>query len=66
LPVLALCYAPLALFTDLDAGLADGEGVTQAEVFEVVPSNVKRCATWRHDHRRPPRRPRIRTSAPTP
>src|SRR2546421_11982247 len=31
---LALCYAPLALVTDLDAGVDEGEGVTQAEVFE--------------------------------
>src|SRR5205823_10227056 len=39
---LALCYAPLALVTDLDAGLDEGEGVTQAEVFEVFAANVKR------------------------
>ena len=39
---LALCYAPLALVTDLDAGLTEGEGVTQAEVFEVFAANVTR------------------------
>ncbi len=39
---LALCYAPLALVTDLDAGVDEGEGVTQAEVFEVFAANVKR------------------------
>ena len=39
---LALCYAPLALVTDLDAGLEEGEGVTQAEVFEVFGANITR------------------------
>jgi 5'-methylthioadenosine phosphorylase len=39
---LALCYAPLALVTDLDAGLEEGEGVTQAEVFEVFAANIAR------------------------
>src|ERR1700743_4034229 len=39
---LALCYAPLALVTDLDAGLEEGEGVTQAEVFEVFAANITR------------------------
>jgi 5'-methylthioadenosine phosphorylase len=39
---LALCYVPLALVTDLDAGLEEGEGVTQAEVFEVFGANVTR------------------------
>src|SRR6476469_387949 len=39
---LALCYAPLALVTDLDAGLDEGAGVTQAEVFEVFAANIKR------------------------
>src|ERR1700755_1720375 len=39
---LAVCYAPLALVTDLDAGLEEGEGVTQAEVFEVFAANIKR------------------------
>jgi 5'-methylthioadenosine phosphorylase len=39
---LALCYAPLALVTDTDAGVEEGEGVTQAEVFEVFAANIKR------------------------
>jgi 5'-methylthioadenosine phosphorylase len=39
---LALCYTPLALVTDLDAGIEAGEGVTQAEVFEVFAANVAR------------------------
>jgi len=32
---LALCYTAVALVTDLDAGIAGGEAVTQAEVFRV-------------------------------
>jgi 5'-methylthioadenosine phosphorylase len=39
---LALCYTPLALVTDLDAGLEEGEGVTQAEVFAVFAANIQR------------------------
>ena len=39
---LALCYASLALVTDTDAGVEEGEGVTQAEVFEVFAANIKR------------------------
>ena len=39
---LAMCYTPLALVTDLDAGVEEGEGVTQAEVFEVFAANIKR------------------------
>jgi 5'-methylthioadenosine phosphorylase len=39
---LALCYTTLALVTDTDAGVEEGEGVTQAEVFEVFAANVKR------------------------
>ena len=39
---LALCYIPLALVTDLDAGIEAGEGVTQAEVFKVFAANVAR------------------------
>jgi len=39
---LALCYIPLALVTDLDAGIETGAGVTQAEVFEVFAANVAR------------------------
>jgi 5'-methylthioadenosine phosphorylase len=39
---LALCYTTLALVTDMDAGLTEGEGVTQAEVFEVFGKNMSR------------------------
>ncbi|HTU72166.1 MAG TPA: S-methyl-5'-thioadenosine phosphorylase [Trebonia sp.] len=39
---LAMCYTTLALVTDLDAGLEEGEGVTQAEVFEVFAKNMSR------------------------
>jgi 5'-methylthioadenosine phosphorylase len=39
---LALCYTPLALVTDTDAGVEEGEGVTQAEVFEVFAANTSR------------------------
>ena len=39
---LALCYTPLCLVTDTDAGVAEGEGVTQAEVFEVFAENMAR------------------------
>jgi 5'-methylthioadenosine phosphorylase len=37
---LALCYTPLSLVTDFDAGVEEGEGVTHAEVFAVFGSNV--------------------------
>jgi 5'-methylthioadenosine phosphorylase len=39
---LAICYTPLALVTDTDAGVDEGDGVTQAEVFEVFGENVGR------------------------
>jgi 5'-methylthioadenosine phosphorylase len=39
---LALCYTPLCLVTDTDAGVDEGDGVTQAEVFEAFAANVKR------------------------
>jgi 5'-methylthioadenosine phosphorylase len=39
---LAMCYTTLALVTDLDAGVEEGEGVTQAEVFEVFGKNMTR------------------------
>jgi len=37
---LALCYTTLALVTDTDAGVAEGEGVTQEEVFAEFGRNV--------------------------
>jgi 5'-methylthioadenosine phosphorylase len=39
---LAICYTTLALVTDTDAGVDEGEGVTQAEVFEVFGKNVSK------------------------
>jgi len=39
---LALCYTTLALVTDTDAGIEEGEGVTQAEVFRVFGENIGR------------------------
>jgi 5'-methylthioadenosine phosphorylase len=39
---LALCYTSLALVTDTDAGVEEGEGVTQEEVFRVFAANSAR------------------------
>jgi 5'-methylthioadenosine phosphorylase len=39
---LALCYTPLSLVTDTDAGVAEGEGVTQEEVLRTFGQNVAR------------------------
>jgi 5'-methylthioadenosine phosphorylase len=39
---LALCYTPLCLVTDLDAGIEEGEGVTMEEVFRVFGENINR------------------------
>lgn len=39
---LALCYTPLALVTDTDAGVAEGEGVTYQEVMDAFGKNVAR------------------------
>ncbi len=39
---LALCYTTIALVTDTDAGVEEGEGVTQDEVFRVFAQNVSR------------------------
>ena len=39
---LALCYTTLALVTDTDAGVQEGEGVTQEEVFREFARNVDR------------------------
>jgi 5'-methylthioadenosine phosphorylase len=39
---LALCYTPVCLVTDLDAGIDAGAGVTQEEVFRVFAENVER------------------------
>ena len=48
---LALCYTTIALVTDTDAGVEEGEGVTQAEVFRVFGENVAGSATWCCGHR---------------
>ncbi|WBB77327.1 S-methyl-5'-thioadenosine phosphorylase [Micromonospora sp. WMMD882] len=37
---LALCYSPIALVTDLDAGVDGGHAVTQDEVFRVFAENT--------------------------
>src|SRR6202035_4403070 len=39
---LALCYTPVCLVTDTDAGVEEGEGVTQDEVFAIFAANVTR------------------------
>jgi 5'-methylthioadenosine phosphorylase len=39
---LAMCYATIALVTDLDAGVEGDRGVTQEEVFRVFASNTER------------------------
>jgi 5'-methylthioadenosine phosphorylase len=39
---LALCYTTVALVTDTDAGVEEGEGVTQDEVFAIFGANVGR------------------------
>ncbi len=39
---LALCYTTIALVTDTDAGIDEGDGVTHAEVFRVFAANVAR------------------------
>lgn len=41
---LALCYTPLALVTDLDAGVASGPGVSAAEVLAEVARQATRLA----------------------
>ncbi|RKS72177.1 5'-methylthioadenosine phosphorylase [Actinomadura pelletieri DSM 43383] len=39
---LALCYTPLCLVTDLDAGIEEGDGVTMEEVLRVFGENIGR------------------------
>ncbi|WP_329087333.1 MULTISPECIES: S-methyl-5'-thioadenosine phosphorylase [unclassified Streptosporangium] len=39
---LAMCYVPIALVTDLDAGLGVGSGVRQDEVFQIFNANLPR------------------------
>jgi 5'-methylthioadenosine phosphorylase len=42
---LAICYTAVALVTDLDAGVAEGEGVQQEEVFALFAEHVGRLRT---------------------
>ncbi|QSB13855.1 S-methyl-5'-thioadenosine phosphorylase [Natronosporangium hydrolyticum] len=42
---LGICYTAIALVTDLDAGVEDGAGVTQEEVFRVFGENTERMRT---------------------
>ncbi len=42
---LRLCYAPIALVTDMDAGVEAGAGVGQAEVFAMFARNIERLKT---------------------
>ncbi|MGW4795521.1 S-methyl-5'-thioadenosine phosphorylase [Nonomuraea sp. MG754425] len=42
---LAMCYVPIAMVTDLDAGLGVGSGVRQDEVFEIFHHNLARLRT---------------------
>src|SRR5437762_3993997 len=51
---LALCYAPLALVTELDAGLDQGGAGTQAEGFEVSAGNIQRLPHLLATTTRPP------------
>jgi 5'-methylthioadenosine phosphorylase len=37
-----MCYAAIALVTDMDAGVTSGEGVGQAEVFAMFARNIDR------------------------
>jgi 5'-methylthioadenosine phosphorylase len=39
---LRMCYAALAVVTDMDAGIAEGEGVGQQEVFAMFERNIER------------------------
>jgi 5'-methylthioadenosine phosphorylase len=39
---LALCYTTIALVTDTDAGVEEGEGVSHAEVFEAFAASMPR------------------------
>jgi 5'-methylthioadenosine phosphorylase len=46
---LALCYTAIALVTDLDAGLSEGEGVSQEEVFRLFAEHVDRLRRLLYD-----------------
>ena len=40
-----MCYAALALVTDMDAGAESGEGVGQEEVFALFKANLERLTS---------------------
>lgn len=42
---LGMCFATLALVTDVDAGASEGEAVEQARVFELFAQNLERLRT---------------------
>jgi 5'-methylthioadenosine phosphorylase len=46
---LAVCYTSIAVVTDLDAGVSEGEGVTQQEVFATFADNISRLRPVLHD-----------------
>ncbi len=51
---LALCYTAVALVTDTDAGVEEGEGVTQEEVFKVFAQQRGPAARAGHRRHRDP------------
>ncbi|WP_328528361.1 S-methyl-5'-thioadenosine phosphorylase [Nocardioides sp. NBC_00368] len=42
---LRMCYAPLCLVTDMDAGAAEGEGVDEDDVYALFAANLERMRT---------------------
>ncbi len=46
---LEMCYAALALVTDLDAGLTEGDGVHAADVFAEFERNIGPFKKLVHD-----------------
>ncbi len=46
---LGMCYVPIALVTDMDAGAESGEGVGQEEVFALFKANLERLTGLLHD-----------------
>ncbi len=44
-----MCYSPIALVTDMDAGAESGEGVGQDEVFALFKANLERLTGLLHD-----------------
>ncbi len=46
---MGMCYVPIALVTDMDAGAESGEGVGQDEVFALFKANLERLTGLLHD-----------------